>query len=100
MRVVTLNRPKALNALNLEMVRAMTPLVQGWAADDSVALIVMNGEGTVCGNRVSTSRHHCTTTASKVFALREHAAALNVPHQPLRNNARFCFSGQVVFLDC
>jgi len=45
MRVVTLNRPKALNALNLEMVRAMTPLVKGWAADDAVALIVMTGEG-------------------------------------------------------
>jgi enoyl-CoA hydratase len=43
--VITLNRPKALNALTLGMVRAMHPKLKEWAADDAVKLVIVEGAG-------------------------------------------------------
>lgn len=42
---IHLNRPKALNALTLEMVRGMAAALTQWASDDSVAAVVVTGEG-------------------------------------------------------
>jgi len=43
--VITLNRPKALNALTLNMVRLMHPQLQAWAADDAVKLVIIEAAG-------------------------------------------------------
>ena len=43
--IITLNRPKALNALNLEMIRAMTRTLKEWESDDSIALVIVRGAG-------------------------------------------------------
>jgi enoyl-CoA hydratase/carnithine racemase len=43
--VVTLNVEKALNALSLSMVRAMTKQLVAWQQDDSVACIMLEGSG-------------------------------------------------------
>jgi enoyl-CoA hydratase len=43
--IVTLARPKALNALTLGMVRAITLQLHAWAADDHVHHVVIRGEG-------------------------------------------------------
>lgn len=43
--VVTLNRPKALNALTLGMVRVLDPLLAGWESDDAVRMVVVRGAG-------------------------------------------------------
>jgi enoyl-CoA hydratase len=43
--VITLNRPKALNALTLGMVRAIHPQLKAWAADDAVKLVIIEGAG-------------------------------------------------------
>lgn len=43
--VVTLNRPKALNALTLEMCRAFDSRLQEWADDDEVAAVLLKGSG-------------------------------------------------------
>merc|ERR1712166_1539932 len=45
MRLVTLNRPKALNALNLEMIRSMYPLYKDWQTNATVGIIVQQGAG-------------------------------------------------------
>ncbi len=42
---VTLNRPKALNALTLEMIRRFDPRLQEWAADPRIHAIVVEGAG-------------------------------------------------------
>ena len=42
---ITLNRPDALNALTLEMVKAISAALPGWAADDDIAMIVIEGAG-------------------------------------------------------
>ncbi|MGE7417378.1 enoyl-CoA hydratase/isomerase family protein [Methylobacterium tarhaniae] len=42
---ITLNRPKALNALTLEMVRAMRRVLDAWAADPAVTRVVVQGAG-------------------------------------------------------
>ena len=43
--VVTLNRPKALNALNLGMCRALHPALDAWAADPAIQAVVIRGAG-------------------------------------------------------
>lgn len=43
--VVTLNRPKALNAVTHTMVRALAEALKAWHDDDRVRLVVIRGEG-------------------------------------------------------
>lgn len=43
--VVTLNRPKAVNALNAGMVEAMLEQLTAWAGDDAVATVLVHGAG-------------------------------------------------------
>jgi enoyl-CoA hydratase/carnithine racemase len=41
--VITLNRPKALNALNAELLRELCDALEAWDADDAVRCIVLTG---------------------------------------------------------
>ena len=43
--LATLNRPTALNTLNTEMVCSLYDQLQGWFADPSVSLIILQGAG-------------------------------------------------------
>lgn len=43
--LVTLNRPKALNAITLDMVRALDRALDDWAADDRVERVMIRGAG-------------------------------------------------------
>jgi enoyl-CoA hydratase len=45
LRRITLNRPKALNALTLDMSVAMTSLLHDWAADPAVGAVLLDGAG-------------------------------------------------------
>ncbi|MCW2246648.1 enoyl-CoA hydratase [Azospirillum fermentarium] len=42
---ITLNRPKALNALTLEQIRQIDPALRRWAADPAIAAVVIDGAG-------------------------------------------------------
>ena len=42
---ITLTRPDALNALNIEMVDAISAALSGWAEDDEIAMVVIDGVG-------------------------------------------------------
>jgi enoyl-CoA hydratase len=42
---ITLNRPKALNALSLEMIRAMAPVLRSAAVDSSIRCVILQGAG-------------------------------------------------------
>lgn len=42
---ITLDRPKALNALTLEQIKEIDPALRGWAAEDEVRLVVIRGRG-------------------------------------------------------
>ncbi|MBN9576932.1 MAG: enoyl-CoA hydratase/isomerase family protein, partial [Alphaproteobacteria bacterium] len=41
--VITLNRPKALNALNSELLQELVTALEGWDQDDAVRAIVLTG---------------------------------------------------------
>lgn len=69
--VVTLNRPKALNALSLGMVRAMTQALSLWAADPAVDAVVVHGAPRVNADGKS-SVHFCAGGDIRFF----HTAAL------------------------
>lgn len=43
--IATLNRPRALNALSLDMVLALSRQLTLWAADDRVARVILTGAG-------------------------------------------------------
>ena len=43
--LLTLNRPQALNALDHDMIRAITAQLRFWAADDGVKTVAIRGEG-------------------------------------------------------
>ncbi|XP_031555713.1 3-hydroxyisobutyryl-CoA hydrolase, mitochondrial-like [Actinia tenebrosa] len=43
--IITLNRPKALNALNLSMVRKIYPVLKSWEADPKVNLVIIKATG-------------------------------------------------------
>ncbi len=43
--LITLNRPKALNALTMRMIRKMSARLTNWAQDASVKAVVVQGEG-------------------------------------------------------
>ncbi|PXX66300.1 enoyl-CoA hydratase [Nocardia tenerifensis] len=43
--LITLNRPKAINALNHAMTLAITEALRGWADDDEVRTVVVTGAG-------------------------------------------------------
>ncbi len=43
--LITLNRPKALNAISIEMVRAMDATLNKWAVKDTIKAIVIMGAG-------------------------------------------------------
>ncbi len=45
LRHITLNRPKALNALTLDMAVTMTALLRAWAADPAVGAVLLDGAG-------------------------------------------------------
>ena len=42
---VTLNRPKALNALSLDMIRIMTPQLKKWKEEGNVKVVMVRGAG-------------------------------------------------------
>ena len=42
---ITLNRPKALNALNLNVFRTICPVLKRWDQDPNINIIVMKGSG-------------------------------------------------------
>ena len=43
--LITLNKPRALNALSLTMIYAIAPQLQAWATDDTVDAVVIQGAG-------------------------------------------------------
>ena len=43
--VITLNRPEALNALTLNMVRLMKPVLAEWAINDAIENVIIEGAG-------------------------------------------------------
>lgn len=69
--VITLNRPKALNALSLGMVRTMTQALSKWAADPAVDVVVVHGAPRVNAEGKA-SVHFCAGGDIRFF----HTAAL------------------------
>ncbi|TMN34683.1 enoyl-CoA hydratase/isomerase family protein [Pseudoalteromonas sp. S2755] len=43
--LATLNAPKALNALNLDMIRLLAPQLDAWANDPQIAMVMLKGAG-------------------------------------------------------
>lgn len=57
--VITLNRPHALNALNLEMIRELTAVLRGWALDGSVHAVLFKGSARPPADGKHPATHFC-----------------------------------------
>ncbi|NRD66663.1 enoyl-CoA hydratase/isomerase family protein [Corallococcus exiguus] len=86
--LVTLNRPKALNALSLEMCRALHPQLDAWAADPSVKAVVISGAGgrAFCAGgdvrAVASSVARSDMSLSREFFRAEYALNHRIHHFP------------------
>jgi 3-hydroxyisobutyryl-CoA hydrolase len=43
--IITLNRPKALNALNLSMIKKIYPQLRSWEMDNTMKMVIIKGSG-------------------------------------------------------
>ncbi|RWS25539.1 3-hydroxyisobutyryl-CoA hydrolase-like protein, partial [Leptotrombidium deliense] len=43
--IVTINRPKHLNALNLDMIRKLYPQLRKWEMDNTMKMVIIKGQG-------------------------------------------------------
>lgn len=72
---ISLNRPKALHALNLDMCLAMTSVLQSWAGDDDVGVVMIDhseGRGFCAGGDIRMlAKSGATEGAEKGRAARE-----------------------------
>lgn len=57
--VITLNRPQALNALSLEMVRELTIVLRGWATDPEVQGVLLRGSARPPVDGKHSATHFC-----------------------------------------
>ncbi|AFE11083.1 enoyl-CoA hydratase [Corallococcus coralloides DSM 2259] len=86
--LVTLNRPKALNALSLEMCHVMHPRLDAWAADPSVKAVVIRGAGgrAFCAGgdvrAVASSVARSDASLSREFFRAEYALNHRIHHFP------------------
>ncbi|MGW8482925.1 enoyl-CoA hydratase/isomerase family protein [Microbacterium sp. NPDC055903] len=42
---ITLNRPEAINAIDLDMIRAIAAALEAWRSDTDIQIVVLDGEG-------------------------------------------------------
>ncbi|RKP25597.1 ClpP/crotonase-like domain-containing protein [Syncephalis pseudoplumigaleata] len=66
-RTFILNRPKALNALNLAMVRAMTPQLQAWDQSDLCKVIMIKSDHPKAFCSGGDTNGSCLTTAMMMW---------------------------------
>ena len=73
LRRITLNRPKALNAITLDMAATMTALLRAWADDPAVGAVLLDGAGgrafapAAISARSMTRRSRATKTAGEIL---------------------------------
>lgn len=69
---ITLNRPKALNALSYEMVAPMMDALTRWIDDPEVALVILDGAGDrgLCAGGDVNALYHSRTTQGSALARR------------------------------
>ncbi|WP_407316108.1 enoyl-CoA hydratase/isomerase family protein [Pseudomonas sp. nanlin1] len=82
---LTLNRPEALNALSLDMVRAMRGYLDAWALDPHINAVVLRGAGdkAFCAGGDVRSLHQSYTsggTLHETFFVEEYALDLCLHH--------------------
>jgi len=64
-RLLTMNRPKKLNALNHDLVKALTGALLAAQHDDAVAAVILNGAGRAFCPGMDTSAPRVLTTESR-----------------------------------
>jgi enoyl-CoA hydratase/carnithine racemase len=77
-RVLTLNRPKKLNALNADLLKALADALRAVQHDDSVAAVVIAGAGRAFSPGMDTSAPRVLTTESRKDLVRHADESTNV----------------------
>ena len=63
-RLLTLNRPKKLNALNHDLIEALSKALLAVQHDDKVAAVVLTGAGRAFCPKTGSARKHRSTAAA------------------------------------
>lgn len=80
---LTLNRPRALNALNHAMVRRVDEALTAWEHDPAVESVVITGAGSAGCARAATSAPSTTTPATGTAAPRRRSGATSTTSTPV-----------------
>lgn len=90
--IITLNRPKALNSINLEMAKALTSQLKSWHTDSQISMVVINSssEKAFCAGGDVKAITGSGPEGGKVFFRQEYTlnnliGALSVPYVALIN---------------
>jgi enoyl-CoA hydratase len=75
-RVLTLNRPTKLNAMNVELVDALIGAVRAADQDDGVAVVILTGAGRAFSAGADISRGTIEPSSRAIVARARHMAAL------------------------
>ncbi len=79
--VIELNKPKALNALSLNMIRLMHEKLIMWASDDNIRFIIMQGAGdkAFCAGGDVVSLYHAIKSSTEAKAVLNDYDIINNP---------------------
>jgi enoyl-CoA hydratase len=84
---ITLNRPKALNSLTLNMVHSFATALDGWAEDDSVRVVIIDGSGSrgLCAGgdvRALNNSEACGDGMAETFWRNEYRLNVDIANYP------------------
>ncbi len=93
--IATLNAPKALNALNLEMIRLLTERFSSWLANDEIAVIVLEG----AGDKAFCAGGDVVSVYRDLDLLRQNASSEQLTEQQVYASLAYQFFHQEYHLD-
>ena len=90
---LTLNRPRALNALSFEMIQLLSATLTTWATDSEVALVVLDGAGDrgLCAGGDVRALYENAVAARELHAERAHGNSPSGARDPNADSRRFFF---------
>lgn len=90
---LTLNRPRALNALSHEMIQHLSATLTAWLTDSEVSVVVLDGAGDrgLCAGGDVRALYENAVAARELRAARKHGGPDVETRDPNENSRRFFF---------
>jgi enoyl-CoA hydratase len=93
--IITLSRPKALNALNTQLIGEMNAALDGFAADDNIRCIIITGsqKAFAAGADIREMKNFSATTAAEADFLKPYDHICQIKKTIIAAVSGFCLGG-------